>query len=86
MVPAGGWIVQFSALAQAKRAAALHAALTKAGYPAELDAKAQDGRTLHRVRVTGFDTEADARAFAQRVGPRFGVEQPWVTCQGPCSR
>jgi hypothetical protein len=33
------------------------------------------------VRVAGFDTQADARAFARGMQGKFGVRTPWVTLE-----
>jgi hypothetical protein len=77
-VAAGGWAVQLSAHTQREDAASFQQRLGQAGYATEVTQVKTQDRTYHRVRVSGFDTQADAKSFAGKIKGKFGVRSPWV--------
>ena len=79
----GGWVVQLSAYAQLESAASAQDKMRKAGYAAEVTQVQVQGKTYHRLRVAGFDTQADAKAFAGRIKGKFGARSPWVALEKP---
>lgn len=76
---AGPWKVVLASHPEEARAAALVAQLDAAGYPAEVAPREVRGRTWYRVRITGFATQADARALAQQIEGQFDIFGAWVT-------
>lgn len=81
IVPSGGWVVQLASYPDAVGAEAVQQQLRQAGYPADVAPAQLNGKTYHRVRVAGFDTQADARAFARAIQGKFGVRNPWVALE-----
>jgi hypothetical protein len=78
---AGAWVVQLSAHADVETAANEQQRLREAGYAAEVTQVQVQGKTYHRLRVAGFDTQADAKAFAGRIQGKFGARSPWVALE-----
>jgi hypothetical protein len=86
-IPDGGWIVQLASQVEQRTALQLARRLQQAGYATEVTTAELDGRTHYRVRITRFDSKADARAFAARMQGQFGVNSTWVTCPaGECAK
>lgn len=79
-VAGGGWIVQLGAFEGEADAQALAQRLAQAGYAAEITTAASGARARYRVRITQFDSERDAKVFAEHVQGRFGTARPWITC------
>lgn len=80
-VASGGWVVQVSAHADLNSAARAQQQMRQAGYAAEVMQVKVQGKTYHRLRVVGFDTQADAKAFASRIRGKFGSRAPWVALE-----
>ena len=80
-VATGGWVVQLSAHAEVEGAASAQQQLRQAGYAAEVSQVLVQGKTYHRLRVAGFDTQADAKAFASKIKGKFGVRSTWVALE-----
>jgi hypothetical protein len=79
LLPDGGWAVQLGVHVDVQQAERMARRLRDAGYPVELEAAETGGRRYQRVRLVGFDTQADAKAFAKRIAGRHGVARPRVT-------
>ena len=77
----GGWAVQLSAHANLDSAASAQQQMRQAGYAAEVTQVQVQGKTYHRLRVVGFDTQADAKAFASKIRGKFGARTPWVALE-----
>lgn len=80
-VATGGWVVQLSAHAEVEGAVSAQQRMRQAGYAAEVTQVQVQGKTYHRLRVAGFDTQADAKAFANKMKGKFGVRSPWVALE-----
>jgi hypothetical protein len=83
LLPGGGWIVQLGSHASEASARTTERQLLDAGIPVELTTVQLKDRTFYRLRVSGFDTQRDAKFFADRVKGRPGIPKPWVTCEIP---
>lgn len=81
LLPDGGWLVQLGAEASEAAARRAERRLLAAGIPVERSRVQIKDRMLYRLRVAGFDSEQDAKAFAATMRGRYGVTQPWVTCE-----
>lgn len=80
-VATGAWVVQVSAHADLNSAAHAQQQMRQAGYAAEVTQVQVKGKTYHRLRVVGFDTQADANAFASRIRGKFGSRTPWAALE-----
>lgn len=74
----GAWMVQLAALKDPDIAQGLVQHLAQAGYAPAVPSHQARGRTYYRVRITDIDTQAEARALAQRLGRKFAIKSPWV--------
>jgi hypothetical protein len=83
MVPGGGWLVQLGAHTDEKAVQRIEKRLREAGIPVERTTVQLKDRTYYRLRVSGFDTQQDARHFAANVITMGGLPVPWVTCNIP---
>lgn len=83
MLPGGGWIVQLGSYEREADARRLAGQLLDAGLPVEVTSVQLRDRSFYRLRIAGFDSRQDARAFAARTRPRPGMPDPWVTCEIP---
>ena len=72
-VEGGRWRVVAATLAQAASASTLAARLRADGYPAQVRAKAFNGRNMHEVRINGLATRADAGAVLEKIRAVEGV-------------
>lgn len=86
LLPGGGWIVQLGSHADEASARAVAKQLLDSGVPVELTTVQLKSRTFYRLRVSGFDTQQDARTFADSIRGWPGIPKPWVTCSIPGSR
>jgi hypothetical protein len=80
-LPHGGWVVQVTAEPDAHSAESARERLQKAGYAADLVLTQVKGKTYHRVRLSGFDTQADAKSVAQKIDGKFAGTTPWVALE-----
>jgi len=85
MLPGGGWIVQLGSHRDEASARAVEKQLLENGVPVELTTVQLKERTFYRLRVSGFDTQQDAKAFVDTVRGQPGIPKPWVTCNIPGS-
>jgi hypothetical protein len=85
LLPGGAWIVQLGSYPDEAAARKAERRLLEAGIPVDLTGVQLKDRSVHRLRVSGFDTQQDARSFADRIKGRSGVRKPWVTCNIPGS-
>lgn len=85
LLPGGGWIVQLNSHTSEATARRTEKRLLERGVPVELTTVQLKDRTFYRLRVSGFDTQQDARAFAVRMKGQPGTPTPWVTCSIPGS-
>ena len=85
LLPGGGWIVQLGAHDKETTARKIEKRLLAEGIPVEFTTVQLKNRTYHRLRVSGFDTQEDAKYFAAKLKGRPGIPNPWVTCNIPGS-
>jgi hypothetical protein len=85
ILPGGGWIVQLGSHNSEATARKIEARLLADGIPAEFTTVQLKDRTFHRLRVSGFDTQQDAKYFADKLRGQPGISKPWVTCSIPGS-
>ena len=85
MLPGGGWIVQLGSHNSEAAARKIEKRLLGDGIPVEFTSVQLKDRTFHRLRVSNFDTQQDARYFADKVRGQPGIPRPWVTCNIPGS-
>jgi len=83
MVPGGGWAVQLGAHTDEKELVKIEKRLHEAGIPVTRTTVQLRDRTYYRLRVSGFDTQQDAKHFAARVITMGGLPVPWITCNIP---
>ena len=85
ILPGGGWIVQLGSHQSEATARKIEKRLLDAGVPVEFTSVQLKDRTFHRLRVSGFDSQQDAKYFADKVRGQPGIPKPWVTCNIPGS-
>jgi len=85
LLPGGGWIVELNSDTSEATARATEKRLLERGVPVERTTVQLRDRTFYRLRVSGFDTREDARAFAARLKGQPGTPKPSVTCNIPGS-
>jgi len=85
ILPGGGWIVQLGSHKNEATARKIERRLLADGIPVEFTTVQLKDRTFHRLRVSGFDSQQDAKYFADKVRSQPGIPKPWVTCNIPGS-
>jgi len=85
ILPGGGWIVQLGSHPSEATARKIEKRLLDAGVPVEFTTVQLKDRTFHRLRVSNFDTQQDAKNFADKMRGQPGIPKPWVTCNIPGS-
>jgi hypothetical protein len=85
ILPGGGWIVQLGSHTSEVTARKIEKRLLDAGVPVEFTTVQLKDRTFHRLRVSNFDTQQDAKNFADKMRGQPGIPKPWVTCNIPGS-
>jgi len=85
ILPGGGWIVQLGSHTSEATARKIEKRLLDAGVPVEFTTVQLKDRTFHRLRVSNFDTQQDAKNFADKMRGQPGIPKPWVTCNIPGS-
>ena len=83
LLPGGGWSVQLSSHTDEAGARQAEQELLKRGLPAELTTAQVKDRTYYRLRLSGFDTQRDAKSFAATYPGVGSGPKPWVTCNVP---
>ena len=74
----GSWAVNLESHTSEKAAAAAVIRLRGQGINAEKYAHIKDGTTWYRIRVPGFSSSAEARAYAENVLVKAGFSQAWI--------
>ena len=85
ILPGGGWVVQLGSHNSEATARKIEARLLADGIPVEFTTVQLKDRTFHRLRVSNFDTQQDAKYFADKLRGQPGIPKPWVTCSIPGS-
>lgn len=76
-----GWVINLLTVASSKTAQEELARLRNLGIRADKQAIQKDGRTLYRLRVTGFDSYEGAKAYIDTVEKQTGFSSAWVARQ-----
>ncbi len=74
----GGWVINLLSLTSARTANSELARLRKLGIRADKQTVSKDGKTWYRLRVTGFDSYAGAKAYIETVEQQTGFKSAWV--------
>ena len=74
----GSWAVNLESHTNEKAAAAAINRLRSQGINAEQYVFIKDGTTWYRIRVPGFSSSAEARAYADNVLVQAGFSQTWI--------
>lgn len=74
----GGWVINLLSVTNVVTAKEETARLRKLGIRADQQAVSQDGKTWYRLRVTGFDSYAGAKAYIETVEKQTGFSSAWV--------
>jgi DedD protein len=75
---AGGWVVNLVSYTRQKSADRYVRELKRLGITAERVVAQVNGRTMHRVRITGFETRATASARAGVLKQELELPSIWV--------
>lgn len=73
-----GWVINLLTVASAKTASEELARLRGMGVRADKQSMQKDGKTLYRLRVTGFDSYEGAKAYIETVEKQTGFSSAWV--------
>jgi hypothetical protein len=74
----GGWVINLLSVTNVVTAKEEMARLRKLGIRADQQAVSQDGKTWYRLRVTGFDSYAGAKAYIETIEKQTGFSSAWV--------
>lgn len=74
----GGWVINLLSVSSAGTAKEELGRLRKLGIRADQQAVTQQGKTWYRLRVTGFDSYAGAKAYIDTVEKQTGFRSAWV--------
>jgi cell division septation protein DedD len=74
----GGWVINLLSVTSAGTAKEEMTRLRKLGIRADQQVVNQDGKTWYRLRVTGFDSYAGAKAYIETVEKQTGFSSAWV--------
>jgi len=74
----GQWAVNLMSIENESSARPILASLTAAGYAVKIETAIVNGKNWYRLRVSGFKTREDARAFAVGIDGSYGVSHPWI--------
>jgi cell division protein FtsN len=74
----GSWAVNFESHTSEKSATAAVIRLRGQGINAEKHTHIKDGTTWYRIRVPGFSSSAEARAYAENILAKSGFSEAWI--------
>lgn len=74
----GGWVINLLSVSTASTADEEMARLRKLGIRADQQKVTQQGKTWYRLRVTGFDSYAGAKAYVDTLEKQTGFRSAWV--------
>jgi hypothetical protein len=77
----GDWVINLASYASESIAARKLADFESKGVTAEQSVASVNGKTIYRVRITGFDTRTAATVQAKSVRQQLGLKETWVTRQ-----
>jgi len=74
----GQWSVNLMSLNNPSSAESVINTLSKAGYATEIQEILINNKNWSRVKVVGFNSKEDAKAFAETIDGSFGITRPWI--------
>lgn len=74
----GGWVINLLSALNARTADEELVRLRKLGIRADKQTVNSDGKTWHRLRVTGFNSYEGAKAYIETVEKQTGFKSAWV--------
>jgi len=77
----GDWVINLASYANESIAARKLADFESKGVAAEQSVASVNGRTIYRVRITGFDTHKAAKVRAKSIRQQLGLKETWITRQ-----
>jgi SPOR domain len=77
----GGWVINLASYASEGIASRKLADFKRKGVSAEQVVATVNGKTIYRVRVTGFDNYKAALAQAETIKRQLGLKETWITKQ-----
>jgi cell division protein FtsN len=77
----GDWVINLASYASKSIAARKLADFERKGIAAEQSVASVNGKTIYRVRISGFDTRKAATEQAKSVRQQLGLKETWVTRQ-----
>ena len=77
----GDWVINLASYANESIAARKLADFESKGVTAEQSVASVNGKTIYRVRITGFDTRKAATVRAKSVRQQLGLKETWITRQ-----
>jgi hypothetical protein len=77
----GDWVINLASYASESIAARKLADFESKGVAAEQSVASVNGKTIYRVRITGFDTRKAATVRANSIRQQLGLKETWITRQ-----
>ncbi|MGB7932135.1 MAG: SPOR domain-containing protein [Gammaproteobacteria bacterium] len=77
----GDWVINLASYANESIAARKLADFERKGVTAEQSVASVNGKTIYRVRITGFDTRKAATVRAKSIRQQLGLNETWITRQ-----
>jgi hypothetical protein len=77
----GDWVINLASYASESIAAQKLADFGRKGVTAEQAVASVNGKTIYRVRITGFDTRKAASLRAESIRQQLGLKETWITRQ-----
>jgi SPOR domain len=77
----GDWIINLASYANESIAARKLADFERKGVNAEQSVASVNGKTIYRVRISGFDTRKAATVRAKSIRQQLGLKETWITRQ-----
>jgi cell division septation protein DedD len=74
----GKWAINLASYVSEKAAGRKMDSFREKGVSTEMVSARVNGRTIYRVRIAGFESQAAARAMAATVEQQLGLEDTWI--------
>jgi|GEM_PF-3302392 len=75
----GDWVINLASYASESIAAQKLADFGRKGVTAEQSEASVNGKTIYRVRITGFETRTAATVRAESIRQQLGLKETWIT-------
>ena len=74
----GHWVVNLMSLRDKKTLNQFRLKLAHKGYANSVKEIKIKGKQWHRLQIKGFESQADAKIFAQSIEVSHGFKRPWI--------